>query len=153
MDSICHSIHINPDISWNSHYPNGYGSRPGNTGLGRFSSPCSHHSADFIIGLLSLELHPLSGLFAAIITGFITPMPAYYTSWGRYTELTGLLILPAAFTLVLLLMEVNKSRRKFLIVFLSAITLGGLFLVLYLVTVFLGCLFVSYFVIFMVIKK
>jgi hypothetical protein len=95
----------------------------------------------------------LSGLFAAIITGFITPMPAYYTSWGRYTELTGLLILPAAFTLVLLLMEVNISKRKLLLVFLSAITLGGLFLVHYLVTAFLVCLFVSYFVIFMVIKK
>ena len=95
----------------------------------------------------------LAGIFAAIITGFLTPMPAYYTSWGRYTELTGLLILPAAFTLVLLLTEVNLIKRKYLIIFISAIILGGLFLVHYRVTVFLGSLFVSYFAIYILIKK
>ncbi len=38
---------------------------------------------------------PLSGLAAAIVVGLISLMPAYYLSWGRYTQLTGLLILPA----------------------------------------------------------
>src|SRR4030042_1873344 len=40
----------------------------------------------------SLTRSSSAGLFAAFITGFFTPMPAYYTSWGRYTELTGLLL-------------------------------------------------------------
>ncbi|GAB4529930.1 MAG: hypothetical protein Fur0018_16890 [Anaerolineales bacterium] len=40
-----------------------------------------------------------TGLLAALIAGFVTPMPAYYLSWGRYTQLAGLLLLPAAFAL------------------------------------------------------
>ncbi len=35
-----------------------------------------------------------AGLAAAIFCGFCTPMPAYYTSWSRYTQLAGLIILP-----------------------------------------------------------
>ena len=34
------------------------------------------------------------GVIAALIPAFFSSMPAYYTSWGRYTQLTGLLILP-----------------------------------------------------------
>jgi hypothetical protein len=94
-----------------------------------------------------------AGLFAAIITGFLTPMPAYYTSWGRYTELTGLLILPAAFALFLLLIKGNISERKYWIIFLSAVTSGGLFMVHYRVTAFLACLILSYLLIYVLIKN
>ena len=38
---------------------------------------------------------PLAGVVAALVVGLISYMPAYYVSWGRYTQLTGLLILPA----------------------------------------------------------
>lgn len=38
---------------------------------------------------------PLAGVFAALIVGLISLMPSYYVSWGRYTQLTGLLVLPA----------------------------------------------------------
>ena len=34
----------------------------------------------------------IGGLAAALIVGVFTPMPAYYTSWGRYTQLAALLI-------------------------------------------------------------
>ena len=37
---------------------------------------------------------PLAGLVAGIVVGMISIMPAYYVSWGRYTQLTGLLVLP-----------------------------------------------------------
>jgi len=46
-----------------------------------------------------------AGVVAALITGLITPMPAYYTSWGRYTQLAGLLILPAALAVFVELLE------------------------------------------------
>lgn len=36
----------------------------------------------------------LAGIVAAMLVAFFSPMPAYYTSWGRYTQLCGLLILP-----------------------------------------------------------
>ncbi len=42
----------------------------------------------------SLTRSRLAGLAAAVFCGFCTPMPAYYTSWSRYTQLAGLLILP-----------------------------------------------------------
>jgi len=94
-----------------------------------------------------------AGLFAAIITGFLTPMPAYYTSWGRYTELTGLLILPAAFAIIKLLMDGKTNKQIYWIIFLSAITSAGLFLVHYRVIVFLGCLILTYYLVFVLIKK
>jgi len=94
-----------------------------------------------------------SGLFAAIITGFLTPMPAYYTSWGRYTELTGLLILPAAFALIQLLKDGRSTQRKYWIIFLGALASGGLFMVHYRVIVFLGCLIVTYLVISLLFRK
>ncbi len=49
----------------------------------------------------SLTRSRKAGLFSALIAGFMTPMPAYYTSWGRYTQLAGLLALPAAAALMI----------------------------------------------------
>jgi hypothetical protein len=37
---------------------------------------------------------PLAGVVAGLVVGLISTMPAYYVSWGRYTQLTGLLMLP-----------------------------------------------------------
>ncbi len=37
---------------------------------------------------------PLAGIGAALVVGTISIMPSYYVSWGRYTHLTGLLLLP-----------------------------------------------------------
>ena len=42
---------------------------------------------------------PTAALLAALVAGLFSPMPAYYASWGRYTQLAGLLMLPAAFVL------------------------------------------------------
>ncbi len=35
-------------------------------------------------------------LMSALMVGFVTQMPAYYVSWGRYTLLTGMVLLPLA---------------------------------------------------------
>ena len=101
----------------------------------------------------TLTQSSVAGIFAAIITGFLTPMPAYYTSWGRYTELTGLLILPAAFAIIKLLMDGETSKQIYWVFILSAITSAGLFLVHYRVIVFLGCLILSYYLIYVLIKN
>jgi hypothetical protein len=37
---------------------------------------------------------PMAGIGAGIVVGLLSIMPAYYVSWGRYTQLTGLLLLP-----------------------------------------------------------
>jgi hypothetical protein len=44
----------------------------------------------------ALWRRPLAGVVAALVVGLVSIMPAYYVSWGRYTQLTGLLLLPAA---------------------------------------------------------
>ncbi len=53
----------------------------------------------------SLTKDRLAGLFAALATGFLCSMPAYYASWGRYTQLTGLLVLPVCAALLMRLLS------------------------------------------------
>jgi hypothetical protein len=82
-----------------------------------------------------------AGLFAAALTAFFTPMPAYYASWGRYTQLAGLLILPAALALV-----TNEMNRKvergwnWKSTALAAGVCSGLFLTHYRVILFIAAL-------------
>lgn len=47
-------------------------------------------------GALAMALwrQPSAALGAALAAGLISYFPAYYVSWGRYTQLTGLLLLP-----------------------------------------------------------
>src|SRR5262249_27555641 len=49
-----------------------------------------------VAGALAAHLwrRPLAGVVAALVVGLISIMPAYYLSWGRYTQLAGLLLLP-----------------------------------------------------------
>jgi hypothetical protein len=46
-----------------------------------------------------------AGLGAALLCGLFTPMPAYYVSWGRYTQLAGLLIMPVPLAFIRLIFE------------------------------------------------
>jgi hypothetical protein len=78
-----------------------------------------------------------SSLIAALITGLLSLMPAYYVSWGRYTQLTGLLVLPTA--LYWIASNPSSDKRKFAI-FLGGLSLSGLFLIHYRVAIFLACL-------------
>ncbi len=87
--------------------------------------------------------NPTAGVVGGLITGLFTPMPAYLTSWGRYTQLTSLLILPAAFILIKLLLNEREKDRLYLLVF-SAIAAGGLFLTHYRVIAFLACLLIAF---------
>ena len=100
-----------------------------------------------------------AGLFAGLIVGLFTPMPAYYTSWGRYTQLAGLLILPTAFIFSVYIYKqsignpgnfYNLLRKKPIIILLvaTAVTFSGLFLTHYRVAAFLGILIIIYLSIF-----
>ncbi len=77
--------------------------------------------------LLALRLtrHPMAGLVAAAITGLISIMPAYYASWGRYTQLAGMVILPAS--LALLYHTLSEPLKNPRLLTLSAIAAAGLF--------------------------
>jgi len=108
----------------------------------------------FAVYLLAVTLtrQRAAGLAAAAVAGLFTPMPAYYTSWGRYTQLAGLLILPAGLALARLVIECRDARycvstrpRTWLGIGLAAAACGGLFLVHYRVAGFLALLLLSYF--------
>jgi hypothetical protein len=103
--------------------------------------------AVFSVYLLTKTLtrSSVASLCAAFITGFLTPMPAYYTSWGRYTELTGLLIFPVALALIQSWHDHAEDKKTIWTILLAAITAGGLFMIHYRVVVFLACLLIAYF--------
>jgi hypothetical protein len=105
----------------------------------------------------SIAKNRIAGLFAALVVGVFSPMPAYYTSWGRYTQLAGLVILPIAFSLSLnqvkLITEehMNLRRLRYYLNFSYLLVAGtlsaGLMLTHYRIFVFLGALWVAFFIV------
>lgn len=72
---------------------------------------------------------------AGLLVTFVTRMPAYYLSWGRYTLLTGLVLLPLAMGLALQILRKSQRRRD---VFSLALLTGGLLLSHYFAAVLLA---------------
>jgi hypothetical protein len=95
---------------------------------------------------LPLPLPPrthIAGLLAALVVGVATPMPAYYVSWGRFTQLAGLIILPTGLALLrqLVVTGLPPRRRENIVHCLAAgLACAGLFLVHYRIAAFLGLL-------------
>jgi hypothetical protein len=67
-----------------------------------------------------------AGNFAALFVGLISMMPAYYVNWGRYTQLTGLAILPCAIVLLIQLLAQPKPSWRLILITALAITGLGL---------------------------
>jgi hypothetical protein len=89
-----------------------------------------------------LTRSPRAGLFAALATNLLSMMPAYYVTWGRYTQLTGLLLLPALIILSCLLIEATGSRLPLFVG--TAVALAGLILIHYRVVVFYAAFMLIY---------
>ncbi len=82
----------------------------------------------------------LPALLAALLVGFAFQMPAYYLTWGRYTLLTGLLVmLPAMAVAFELVMDGFSRERAARLVVLTA----GLALVHYLALFYFGLFLLS----------
>lgn len=103
----------------------------------------------------SLTRSRLAGLFASLIAGLFTPMPAYYASWGRFTQLAGLLILPVSLAIFIRLtawLEGGQAAGPAKVfrppalaeLLLLSISLAGLALTHYRVLAFLACLLAVY---------
>jgi hypothetical protein len=92
----------------------------------------------------TLTRNRLAGLVAALISGLVTPMPAYYTSWGRYTELAGLLILPAALAFAVMAIEDERPKLNYIAITLACLAFTGLLLVHYRVLAFFTLLLAAY---------
>ena len=85
---------------------------------------------------------PLAGLCAALATGLLSLMPAYYVTWGRYTQLTGLLLVPALIIFSCLLAEAPRWSTR--LVLFTGVMLAGLFLVHYRVLIFYAAFMLAY---------
>jgi len=68
---------------------------------------------------------PIAGAAAGLVVGLASVMPAYYVSWGRYTLLTGMLMLPAA----LIALDTVRRNPGLASAALLAVLLAGLSLV------------------------
>ena len=76
-----------------------------------------------------------AGLIAALITGFLSPMPLYYVNWGRYTQLAGQILLSVAMIFALEGIKKGDYRTMWIAILASS----GLFLVHYRVVLFYLC--------------
>ena len=94
-------------------------------------------------GLAVLALYPLAiwiggnrwtGTVAVLVAGLLLPMPMFYVNWGRYTQLAGQVILPAA--VVLSGAFLGSPRRKWALAGATWIAIGGLALTHYRVLIF-----------------
>ncbi len=75
-----------------------------------------------------------AGLWAVALTGFVNTQPAYYVNWGRYTQLTGQVVLPAVVICWIAVLEhVRLDRWR---VALAVIVTASLMLTHYIVTLF-----------------
>lgn len=106
-----------------------------------------------ILNILAvLALYPLAvriggnrwaGVGAVFVAGLLAPMPMFYTNWGRYTQLAGQVILPAAILLAWSVLEGHARDRRLLV--LAWLVWGGLALTHYRVLIFSICFFPAYF--------
>lgn len=92
----------------------------------------------------TLTRMPVAGVLGALIAGLMTPMPAYYTSWGRYTQLAGLVVLPAAFWLAKTWLDAPRQagwrkpdKHLLMLLGLACLVASGLLLIHYRVLAFL----------------
>lgn len=101
--------------------------------------------------LVSLSIYRLArtvwndwrrAVLAGLLAGFVTQMPAYYLTWGRYTLLTGMVILPLAMAGA---MDLVKRKLSLARLATLAVLTGGLLLTHYfaaaLLAIFLAILF------------
>jgi len=100
--------------------------------------------------LAVLALYPLAvrvtgsrwaGVWAVLLAGLLSPMPMSYVNWGRYTQLAGLAILPAATWLTWEVVE--SPQRRWGMISLATLSAGGLALTHYRILLFYGAFVVS----------
>jgi hypothetical protein len=101
----------------------------------------------FTVYLLTKTLtkNHIAALSASLIAGTFTLMPAYYTSWGRYTHLAGILVLPVCVKLIdEISLRRGRNKSSKILFIIAGITTAGSFLIHYRVTAFLGFLVIAY---------
>jgi len=87
-----------------------------------------------------------SGIVSILIAGLLLPIPMYYVNWGRYTQLTGQVILAAWVFLAWKYFDVTKLSKR--MSFLVGSVLAGMALTHYRVLIFAVLFLVPYYLLF-----
>ncbi|MFC2054071.1 hypothetical protein ACFLV7_07205 [Chloroflexota bacterium] len=107
-------------------------------------------TGQIINGLAVIGLFPLAtrigknkwaGIAAIVLAGLIFQLPMFYVNWGRYTQLAGLTILPAA--VYIAWSALNTEKINWCLITLSWIVLGGLALTHYRVVIFASIFYIT----------
>lgn len=91
-----------------------------------------------------------AGLWAALLTGFVNTLPLYYMNWGRYTQLTGQLIL--ATVVVCWMVALESQHWHWRAIILAGVVTACLMLTHYIVTIF-AVLFLGSYVVMLVVRN
>jgi hypothetical protein len=89
---------------------------------------------------IKLTQRRYAGLGAAALTGFVSQMPAYYTSWGRYTLLTGMILLPIVMAAAI---KTWRAPLKVSQGLQTALLTGGMILTHYLAAAYYICFLIA----------
>ena len=94
-----------------------------------------------------LTRQPWAGVGAALAAAGLSPMPAYYLNWGRYTQLAGQVLLPVAALVTVRAVArtgMPTAARGRLLNTAAMLLAAGLFLTHYLVAGFMGLLILAW---------
>lgn len=83
-----------------------------------------------------------AGVAALLLAGLLAPMPMFYLNWGRYTQLAGQAIMPAAIYLAWELLA--APRRSWPLLAIACVGLGGMLLTHYRIAIFAACFFPAF---------
>jgi hypothetical protein len=84
-------------------------------------------------------------LLAGLLVTFVTKIPAYYLTWGRYTLMTGMILLPLAMAKAIRLLEPGHRRTDWVeMALFTAGTLLAHYFTGIILALFLVCLGVGY---------
>ncbi|MFC1466515.1 MAG: DUF6541 family protein [Candidatus Brachytrichaceae bacterium NZ_4S206] len=118
--------------------------------LNAASAPLAFLLASRVIGAYvpnRVSVAAAAGLWAAVFTGFVNTMPAYFVNWGRYTQLAGQIILPALLVVWIALVERSANdniKTEWQPAALAALLTTALMLTHYIVTLFAALMVGSY---------
>ncbi len=89
------------------------------------------------------------GLWAMVLVGFVNTQPLYYVNWGRYTQLTGQVVLPVLIVCWMVVLE--APQRSWRPIVLATLITACLALIHYIVVLF-AVLFLGAYVIGLLVR-
>ncbi|EFO78957.1 hypothetical protein OSCT_3202 [Oscillochloris trichoides DG-6] len=87
-----------------------------------------------------------AGVAAIFFAGFMAAMPMYYVNWGRYTQLVGQVVMPAALYITWELLT-SAERRPKMLMLLSILSLAGMVLTHYRIAIFAVAFFPAFIIV------